>query len=353
VIQKYLFGVLALFFLCPGNVPAQIIMIEDVGGKTIACTRSGLSSTLNDCGARGNWYNYVFVGQISKVAAIDNDEKEIQIDPEELFWGEPAASMRVVTSQALCMREFIAGDKWLFYLRKADPIVLDYYANESVPLSEAQDQIETLRRLKRIGDSAILRGRVIQTDSSGLHGTPVPGAQVLAIRLPQNEQFVSVTGPDGSYEFDRLPAGSYKLAARAIGPYQPDDAEIDVAAGSCTDLTLLRSPHALIAGRVTHSDGTPVQNVGVVLVRSDNSWYLTTQTDERGKFIFDSQVPGEYVLGLNYPARTDWFDGAGAGGGLKIPPASLFYPGVEDRANARTIQLTPDEKLDGMDFIVP
>ena len=34
-----------------------------------------------------------------------------------------------------------AGHKWLFYLRKGNPIVLDYYANDSVPFSDAQEEI--------------------------------------------------------------------------------------------------------------------------------------------------------------------------------------------------------------------
>jgi hypothetical protein len=96
-----------------------------------------------------------------------------------------------------------------------------------------------------------------------------------------------------------------------------------------------------------------VPNLGVVLIRSDNSWYLTTQTDRNGEFTFDSQEPGQYVLGLNYPGRADWFDGGGAGAGVKLPPATLFYPGVGDRLSALIIQLASDEKLNKLDFVVP
>jgi Carboxypeptidase regulatory-like domain len=347
--RKHLLWVLALFYQCQGNAAAQVITVETVEGKTVACMHTGLTST--DCGVRANWYNYVFVGLISKVTPLDNGEKEIQIVPEEVFWGEPTTSMKAVTSQAACMRELKSGDKWLFYLRKGNPIVLDYYANDSVPFSHAEEEIATLRQLKEIGDFGILRGQVVRTDASGPQG--VPNAQVVAIHQPKNEQFACVTGPDGRYEFERLPAGAYKVVVRPIGSYQPDDAEINLVGGTCTDLTLSRFPHARIAGNVTRSDGTPVPNLGVVLIRSDNSGYVTTQTDPSGKFMFDSQEPGRYVLGLNYPVRADWFDGAGAGARVKIPPASLFYPGVRDRSNARIIQLASDEKLDTIDFVVP
>jgi len=104
---------------------------------------------------------------------------------------------------------------------------------------------------------------------------------------------------------------------------------------------------------VRRSDGTPAANVALVLIRSDNSWYLTTQTDQNGNFVFDSQEPGEYVLGLNSPASPDWFDGGGFGDGVRVPPASMFYPAVADRSSAMVIRVATDEKLEGFDFIVP
>jgi hypothetical protein len=349
--EKTLFSVLALALLFQGRAAAQIISIERAGGKTVACTHTGLTSTLKDCGVRTDWYSYVFVGLISKVTPFENDEKEIQVVPEEVFWGEPTTLLRVVTSQSACMRGLKAGDKWLFYLRTGNPIVLDYYANDSLPLSDAQEQIATLRHLKEIGDVGILRGRVIRTESSGAQG--IPNAQVVAIRQSNNQQFACVTGPDGRYEFEPLPPGTYKVVAGSIGSYQPDDSEINLVGGTCSDLTLSRSPHGQIAGNVSRSDGTPVSNLGVVLIRSDDSWYLTTQTDLSGRFMFDSQEPGQYVLGLDYPGRADWFDGGGAGAGVKLPPATLFYPGVRDRSSALIIQLASDKKLDKLDFVVP
>jgi hypothetical protein len=137
-----------------------------------------------------------------------------------------------------------------------------------------------------------------------------------------------------------------------VGSYQPDDSEVHLASGTCRDITLDRSPHAKIGGHVKRSDGTPVADVAVVLIRSDNSSYQTTQTDRDGHFVFDSQEPGEYVLGLNSPASLDWFDGGGFGDGVRIPPASTFYPGVADRSSALVIRLATDEKLERLDFMV-
>lgn len=42
-------------------------------------------SDLNDCGFRSDWYAYIFVGSISAVVPADEDEKKVQITPEEVF----------------------------------------------------------------------------------------------------------------------------------------------------------------------------------------------------------------------------------------------------------------------------
>jgi len=346
-------ALLALVFSCPAIVRAQITKIEQVGDKMVVCSHSGLTSSFNDCGVRADWYTHVFVGVISAVTPVEDDEKQIQLVPEEVFLGAPATHLTVLTSQADCMREFKVGDRWLFYLREMEgkPIVLDYYGNDSLPVADAQNQIATLRRLEKIGEFAVLQGQVVRGEL--FSAKVVPNAQIAATRQSDGNQSFCVTGPDGRYEFPPLPPGKYKITVRPVGSYQPDDSEIDLTSGTCRDITLYRSPHAEIGGHVRRSDGTPVANVAIVLIRSDNSSYLTTQTDRDGYFVFDSEQPGKYVLGLNFPASPDWFDGGGAGAGVRIPPASMFYPGVANRSSALVIRLATDQKLEDLAFVVP
>ena len=165
------------------------------------CMRTGLTSDLKDCGAGADWYAYVFVGSISSVTPVENYEKKIQLIPEEVFLGAPATPLTVFTSQADCFRELRVGDRWLFYLRRMEdkPVVLDYYGNDSLPIADAQDRIETLRRLKKIGNFAILRGQV-------LRGWPtaakvIENAHVTANRQSDHKQYMCITGADGRYEF--------------------------------------------------------------------------------------------------------------------------------------------------------
>lgn len=345
--------ILAVTLVYLGSAKAQILSPREVEGKTVMCMHSGLFSDLKDCGNRSDWYAYVFVGSISAINSIANDEKEIQIVPEEVFSGSPEIPLKVLTSQALCLPKLAIGDRWLFYLRKekGKPIVLDYYGNDSRPVADAQEQIVTLRRLKSIGDAAILQGQVVRGNAFG--GKAVAHARVTATKQLDDERYVSTTDEDGRYEFEPLLPGKYKITVTQIGNYKPDDSEIELHQGACWDLTLTRSPHARIRGHVSRPDGSPVSGLDVVLVNSDDAGYSTTQTDKSGKFEFDSLTPGQFVVGINFPNSSDWFNGSGGGSGVAIPPASMFYPGVASRANAKVIRLETDEKLNNIDFVVP
>jgi hypothetical protein len=338
---------------CHGAARAQIVFGKKVGDKTVMCMHSGLSSSLKECGTRQNWYTYVFVGSISAVTPTQSDEKELQLLPEEVFLGTPATPLTVLTSQADCMSsEFKVGDRWLFYLRKTEgmPIVLDYYANDSLPVADAQDKIATLRHLRDIGDLAILRGQVVRDRFST---DVIPNAVVTANRLPDNRRYFCATDEHGRYEFEPLPPGKYKVTVQTNGAHVPDDSAIDLGAGRCWDLTLARSAPSQIGGHVKRPDGTPIANIALVLIRGDNSSYITTKTYEDGHFAFRYQRPGEYVLGLNFPASPDWFDGSGVGNHIVIPPASMFYPDASDRSSALIIRLSSDQQLDDFNFTVP
>jgi hypothetical protein len=176
--------VLALL-LCRLPVAAQIISMKQEGNKTITCMRSGLSSNLRNCGSP-EWYTYVFVGSISSISSSEQNEKDLQITPEEVFQGQPDSLLKVRTSQAACLPKLAVGDRWLFFLKeqKGSPMVLDYYGNESLPAALAQKRIDTLRQLKTLGDKGLLRGSV----KHGRFGDapPVSGAQVILERIQDN-----------------------------------------------------------------------------------------------------------------------------------------------------------------------
>jgi hypothetical protein len=345
---------LVVAFLYAATSAAQIITFEKVGEKTISCTHSGLSSNLKDCGARSDWYAYVFIGAISTVNSAEDDEQQVEIVPEEIFSGTPAHLLTVRTSQAACLPKFAVGDRWLFYLRNGNPIVLDYYGNESRPVANAKDEIETLRLLKSIGEPGILRGRVMREDSSGdfLEERAVSGASVTARSSSDNSQFVTTTDTNGHYEFQPLSPGKYYLTVAPIGSFQPDNSEITISSGRCWDLTLVKYPHAKVSGRVRNSSGSPAPQVDVLLSEEDGSWFTSTKTDSRGIFSFDSLRPGRFVVGLNLPGAPKW-KYTSAGGPDVTPRASMYFPGAMDRSGAVVIVLAEDEQRKDIDFTLP
>jgi hypothetical protein len=232
-------AVLIVVVSCLGAAAAQVFTPKKVGGETVMCMRTGLISDLNDCGFHSDWYAYVFVGSISAITPAGNNEQNIQITPEEVFHGEPLTPLTVMTSQGACLPEMVVGDRWLFSLRKktGEPIVLDYFANDSRPVADALEQIETLRRLENIGDRAIVHGHVVRTWT--IDEKAVAGAHVVARRASDHLRFTTTTGADARYEFQPLPPGEYELNLDdRNGSFRPHKRKIDVGRGACWDLTL-------------------------------------------------------------------------------------------------------------------
>jgi Carboxypeptidase regulatory-like domain len=351
---RWVLAIQLLMFLAFGPAAAQITELREIDGKMIACTRSGLWSDLNDCGTQKDWYAYVFVGSITTIVPANKDEKKLQITPEEVFQGEPMSPLTILTSQGECLPKMAVGDRWLFWLRQepGKPIVLGY-GGGSLPLAEAEKQIETLRRLQTIGDFGILRGSVLR-GASHFERKPVPGMRVVASRTSDRAQFVAITDARGYYEFQPLPVGKYELSADSIGLFYEGDAAIEVSRGACWDVALWKSPeppHTRLSGHVKRSDGAPVSEVPILIVREDGSWFTTEKSDADGHFQEDSLSPGRYIVGINLPGALPWkvYSCAGACKS-EIPKASLYYPGMHNRSDALVITLNDNEKRDDIDF---
>ena len=242
------------------------------------------------------------------------------------------------------------GDHWLFFLRQqnANPIVLDYYANDSQPAGDAQDEIERLRLLENIGGRGIVQGWVMR----GRRGDrePVADAVVVADGGPADLKFTAATDSNGRYEFPPLPAGDYRITVDPVGTTRPDSASVRVRRGSCWDLTLAHGPHAEISGRVRYTSGPPVAGAQVLFMHADGSSWTTYFVDANGRFRFDSLEAGSYVIGIRLPSDPPWEFGGAAG--VPPPAATQYYPGVAVRASAATITLKDDEKRDDINFTV-
>lgn len=350
---RWAVAVVAVGFCCCAT-EGQITSFKQVDGKTISCTRSGLGSNQNDCGTQSDWYPYVFVGTISAITPTKDDEKELQIVPDEIFKGQPTNPLIIRTSGGACFPELTLGDHWLFYLRSGNPIVLDFYGNISRPVADSQERLETLRRLKTIGDNGILRGRVLRGPFGD--GEPISDAQVIARRATDDAQFVATSDADGRYEFQPLPPGKYKLIVDdPKKSFRADEATLEVKSQQCWDYTPWKTPHGHLGGHVRRSDGSPVPWLPILITDEKGSWFETIISDAQGYFHREVLSSGKYLVGINLPGQPTWRPSGcvGTPGACSIPKASLYYPGMRNRADALLVSLADDEKRDDVDFIIP
>lgn len=340
-------AVLAVVFSGLGTAAAQNVELGDIEGKDLECFHGGGMWDLDDCGFNSESYDYVLVGSISAIVPADKDEKKIQITPEEVFHGEPPAPLTVLTSQGPCEPKFAVGDRWLFVLHQepGQPIVLDTWAG-SRPVSNAQLQIDILRRLQTIGEFGLVRGKVELADSKA-----VSGAQVVASRKSDHAQFFATTDDDGVFEFEPLSPDKYDLRIDPVGTFRSPDDSVEVARGSCRDVTMVGG--ARISGHIRRSDGSPVPGVGVYFMHANG--YNAETSDEKGYFHSDAMRPGKYVVGITPPSVPGAKYAGLVCGGTACPPPIiyLYYPGMPNRSDSLVITLADDEKRDDIDFVMP
>jgi len=153
---------------------------------------------------------------------------------------------------------------------------------------------------------ARLEGRVTFAET----GEPAGGIEVFAradVYERQASGFGSaVTGEDGRYRIDGLPAGLYTVYASFDSGSEltaaPNET-VELAAGRTTvgiDLELI--PGGLIEGRIVDADsGDPIAGHYVSLKKPDRNYLVAeTTTDENGRYRLRS-VPGNVIVAVNAP----------------------------------------------------
>jgi hypothetical protein len=319
-----------------------------------------------DCGLDKLNNAYVFVGTISAVHPAPEKEKYVEIVPDEVFLGDPGHSITALTSQGSCFEHLEPGQQWLFYLRNIDgKILLDYNIQESAPVGEVGPHLETLRRLKNLVGTGLLRGRVVRelfTSSSDdddgnkkEDANAVSAARITAVRKSDKATYHTVSGKDGSYEFQPLPVGDYEVDVDPIGSFHPVGSFAVIKEGECRVLILHNSSEARISGHVRWSDVKPAAKAGVILTNGDGSLVDIRSTNDEGGFDFSEYEPGSYIVGARQRGAPELKFGScgGADCADDLPPDIHYFGNTVIRNAALVIKLGVDEKRDDVEIVLP
>ena len=184
------------------------------------------------------------------------------------------------------------------------------------------------------------------------------------------QRYSSVTDTGGTFRFDQVAPGAYRLSAEknryaraAYGEKRPGSggAEIVVTAGQRLEgLTVKLTPAAVILGRVLDEDGEPIPHAQATAMRyqyTGGEKRLTpvsggVTTNDLGDYRMFGLAPGRYYLAVSYRGRGGRF--LPLRGPSAVSPdisyPTVFYPGVYEADQAQPLRLAAGEERTGVDF---
>jgi hypothetical protein len=206
-----------------------------------------------------------------------------------------------------------------------------------------------------------ISGRVLTSS-----GAPVEGATVSTFYFTQQPRaeyrYSAVSGTDGSYVLDGLPAGMFRVIARKQGfsgmTTQPgqirDGTAVTLDAGAAVSgIDLVLRPTGTIAGRVRRPDGMPVARAMVwVQIRQPDGKLLGVQapftTGPDGLYRLENVPQGSYAIMASYSMRQEMSG--------KAEPAEYqdwartFHPAATTFEGAATIEIRGGDTHDSIDI---
>jgi len=198
-------------------------------------------------------------------------------------------------------------------------------------------------------------GRVISSSSVAL-----PDARI-TLRLFIDDvraaaEWTTRTRADGTFEFDRLPAGRYVLVAEKSG-YSPVEilSPADIRVGveftlrsgeDLRDISARVHPAASVSGTVTRPDGTPAAGAELALAIRRDDGSIGSVPLQRG---VRADVDGNYRV-TDVPAGVFLIKAREAPGNEPTSRVLTLYPGVQVGETGVPLTLREGESLTGIDF---
>jgi hypothetical protein len=187
-------------------------------------------------------------------------------------------------------------------------------------------------------------------------GEPIRNALV---QIYVNGQSSMLTGPDGKFQFDGLPAAQFSnINVRKPGFFSEDDLQSvrfyqAVTIGPNTlPIVVKLVPEGVIYGRISEEDGEPLEGLPIalfvqVLQNGRKVWQQRpgAQTDDDGSFRIAELQPGNYFLSAG-PSRDPVAFSAKLSQSRAQGIPLVYYPGSSDLSAAAPISVTPGKKVE-------
>jgi len=216
-----------------------------------------------------------------------------------------------------------------------------------------------------------ISGRVCRSDT----GEAIPKAEVElypadpdTAKAAGAERIVR-TGPDGTFVFPDLPAGTFGISVSHNGFSEVsshDDEQgrfVTLRPGQRVDsLTLRLRPTGVIAGQVSDEDREAIQGLEVMALRikfrpggrKQVSRAGQTVTDDLGNFRMANLLPGSYYVSagglIEHPMGATGLKQGPAGG---VQYRNTFYPGTPALDEAQVVKVGPEATTNDIRFTVP
>jgi hypothetical protein len=166
------------------------------------------------------------------------------------------------------------------------PLLIEVPEASEVPITDQDFVVPTLPSLSG-------------TVTAGATG--VPGV-VVTFTGPGGVTGSAVTGSDGGYRFEQLPAGTYTVVVAPPAGFTVEGTgtrAVTVGADDLTGIDFALARPGAIGGTVTDDQGAPVPGAGVLVSGPDGDTPLTT--DDAGTYFVDGLPAGDYAITLTVP----------------------------------------------------
>ena len=173
------------------------------------------------------------------------------------------------------------------------------------------------------------------------------------------------TDREGLFEFTRLPAGRYQIAAFAPAyfagtdePFFQRGKSIMLSDGESVEgINISLKRGGVITGRITDARGRPLVQQYITLASLDEQgqvrafysvYYRMMQTDDRGIYRIYGLPSGRYLVSVGVPINQGHVR---MGFGNTYYPIT-YHPGVTEESKATTIEVTSGGEAAGVDIVV-